>query len=306
MAIDIKTYYHLIYDAGLNSIWYQLKRLDKYPAMRFAILMEQIHCGQLEVNGHVKDGNIDELEFSKDMLSGMYDDLFYDKLRVNPEKEYDFFEIMIKIEAQKCNYIKNSDHFDWEGKISYLNHVLKAIKIRRLLDRQYIEFSNELVSYLTESIAELEQGANDPKLSNTAATINGVQKKKTDLKNDQGKVKDEPTFESFFEDPDLVDPLIDFLHKEQIISEAGKWIGKTKRKTDLIGFIDALELKSIVSFEDSIPIGLAFSKKFHIKMHKRSTYIQTFTREKAKDNYLELLDDFLLDYSRKSHKKIAT
>lgn len=104
----------------------------------------------------------------------------------------------------------------------------------------------------------------------------------------------------------MIKDLIDFLIREQIISDAGQWFtSKSKKKTDILGFIDALEVKQYIKYDDRISIGNAFCKKFKVNLKRRSIYLNSYVRKDAKEKYLEILDDFLLGYNQKNQPKTA-
>lgn len=132
MVIDIETYYYFVDDAGLRPLCIKLYELDKYPALRFMNIMEQIHCGDTIVKNYSGSNGINEGEYSKDIITGVFDDILTNKIKITPGKENDFHTILLQIESQKCNYVLHSEHFDTEIKKNYLSSILKAIKQRQL------------------------------------------------------------------------------------------------------------------------------------------------------------------------------
>lgn len=296
MAIDSDTYYYFVDEMGLRPLWWELYKLDKYPALRYMLIMEQIHCIENVVKNYDKQGDLDELSYSKDMHHGVFDEIMLKKLKIAHGKEYDFFTIAIKIETQKTIYIKSSDQFPIESKLEYMRTMLKAMQLRRLFEPSFVPMSNEYVNYLEKSIVEIEA---DAERNSFGAVVSKV----TDKPNMQPK--EESTFESFFIDQEMIQPLLKFLTKENVISASGKWMGKKKRKTDLMGFIDALQAMDLIEFKNQTEVGSAFYKRFKLNINIRSVTLPTGIRDDACEIYQELLDDFLLDYNQKKQLEIA-
>lgn len=299
MELDFDTYYALIVKAGIDPLCEQLRKVDNYPALRFILFMEKIHCGGIDDSSYTKNGAYDEFAFSKDLNNNTFSNITKG-LNVKPENNTLFMGIIRKILAQQFIFYKNTDLFSADQKLELFQFYKKGLKTKRLIDQSVVIMTNELQDYIRDSIQELETssgGSND--------TLNGKQNDDDSNKNKR-RLKEEPSFESFFEDKEIIEPLIDFLHEENIISDDGKWIGKKKRKTDLMGFIDALLKKDLISFDDQKQVGAVFYKKFKLNINIRSVTLTTDIRDDAFELYLELLDDFKLDYTQKSRKKIAT
>ncbi len=125
----------------------------------------------------------------------------------------------------------------------------------------------------------------------TTTNAKGIQKGKSK------KRKDIP-FESIFKDPDMVEPLIDFLEERGIIDTNGKWIGIKNGKTDIMGFIDALKLNSIINFTNDTEIGKIFKEKFNVGLEERSMTLPTNVRDDARNEYKSIIADFLLAYKQ--------
>lgn len=295
MAIDTDTYYYFVDDMGLIPLWWEMYGLDKYPALRFEIIMKQIHTEEISVNSYDKSGELDEFNYSKDMHHGIFDEIMLNKLRITPGKEYEFFTIAIKIETQKCIYLKNSDHFPIENKLDYMRTMLQAYNVRRLFEPSFITMSDEYVKYLESSIAELESKTESESLGSPGPKI-------TDSPNKSHKV--EPNFESFFPDQEMIQPLLNYLYQEKVLSSTRKWIGKFGGSSDFMGFVDALRLESIIEFDKITIVGKSFKKFFTATLSERSMRDKSFKREDSCESYRSILVDFKLQYhqSKKENK----
>ena len=72
-----------------------------------------------------------------------------------------------------------------------------------------------------------------------------------------------------------------------------------------MGFIDALLTKDLINFDDQKQVGTVFYKKFKLNINIRSVTLPTGIRDDACELYLELLDDYLIDYNQNNQAKIA-
>ncbi|MEZ5199120.1 MAG: hypothetical protein R2764_22875 [Bacteroidales bacterium] len=293
MALEIETYYALIVQAGIKPLCEQLYQLDRYPALRYMSIMEQAYCGRIGIKSYNKEGEYDEMAFSQDINSNVFDEL-RDRLKISPGKHIPFWQIINKIFSQQFIFIKNTEQLSAEQKIELLQYYKKGIKTRRLLDPSIQNDTDELINYIDESIqditAKIEIMANGKTESIGKAVDLPVKKTKKERKRFK-------SFKSLFYKEQYASKLIDFLKSNDILNKQGNWIGTTNKKTEFLTLIDVLKSPEflIIKFSSYREVGKLFASQFNIEISDRSLTLHTNTKESLLLTYKKLISDFQME-----------
>lgn len=290
--MDYETYYGLIEEAGIRPLCQQLQEVDRYPALRFIVFMEQVYCGDLTINNYIKEGEYNEMAFSKDLNSNVFDDL-RTNLKISHEKYSTFWEIVYKILFQQVIYIKNTQHFERNQKIELLRFYRKGIKTRRLLDPSFLKNTDELINYIDESVIELEVPDNKLSIGNIDKKENRDAILNPKLSKEK---KNYESFESLFFNENHASGLIDFLINRNILDKKGNWEGTTNKSTEFLALINVLKSPEflIIRFSSYREVGRLFASQFNINISDRSLTLHTTIKEDVKATYKKLISDFLL------------
>jgi hypothetical protein len=290
--MNYEIYYGLIEEARLRPLCQQLQEVNRYPALRFIVFMEKVYCGDLTINNYTEEGEYNELAFSYDLNTNVFDEI-RDSLRISPEKQTTFWEIVYKILFQQIIFIKNTKHFDPDQKNELLKFYRKGIKTRRLLDPSFLKNTDELISFIDESVIELEVPDNKLSIGNIdkKENINAILNPKLSKER-----KNYESFESLFFIKNHASNLIDYLIKQKIINKHGNWEGLTNKKTEFLALINVLKSPEflIIRFSSYREVGRLFASQFNINISNRSLTLFTTTKKDVETTYKKLVSDFLL------------
>jgi hypothetical protein len=313
--MDIKSFYSFLDVAGISPLCEKLLQTDRYPALRLILAFEKAMCDNEVPSIYVKEGKFDEFTFSNDMVGAF--PLQIQKLKVNSEKEEKFWNIFHLIIRKFYHFMSIAEGITDEQKLNFFREQFAAIKISTFLSAEVGEANFiALNTFLRDVIAELENkialitnlkndkaGSTIPELKNSKS----IEKKEETRKG----TRKSPTintgpkylpFEKLFTDEQMIEPLINYLKRDKIriLDDNGHWLGLTSKKTEIMGFINALHKRTSINFTTSLEVGLAFKEKFHISISTRSFTIPTHTRNDMVNSYLRIIDAFLAEYN--SHK----
>jgi len=231
---------------------------------------------------HDTIGDVEQPDFYKQALIEGFD-FCLKTFRDNPVEHF-MTEKLPEFKKEHLDKIK-------EGYVH--GYQLDATFIQKVAHKEILELIAKSHAYdeISSWLRQVAEGSEEKSPTAIETEISGTADHQSQAKPDQPK-----TFSSIFKDPEMTTPLLDFLKENNITDASGKWIGLSKGKTDLMGFMDALKIKSLINFTNDTEIGKIFKNEFNVSISERSMTSETFVRTDARTEYLSLIDDFLLEY----------
>jgi hypothetical protein len=311
--MEIKSYYAFLNIAGITPLCEKLLQTDRYPALRLILTFKKAMCGDDNSLEYVKEGKFDENAFSNDVI-GFYPEQIK-KLKVSPEKEEQFWNIVHLIFRKFIHFMSTVEGIPDQDRLAFLKEHYSGIRTTTFLAAAFgNENFNSLMTYLKEIISELEKKIIQTSSATIADTSLSEQTQLANKANNKGKglgakqnkrtsEKSGPkylSFEMLFNDKKMIEPLIKYLKRDRIkiLDDNGKWLGLSRKKTEAMGFIEALRKRTLINFTTAEEVGTAFKNKFQIDIVPRSFTLKTRTREDYFETYLRIIDDFLLEYNK--------
>ena len=285
-----KTEYDLYFKNKLEDFQKQLKkelkpRIDEAADREFVAgkILEEINSRKQNLT-HGIMGDVEQPDFYKlALIEG-----FEDCLKIFRNKPVDRFmtEKLPKIKKEHLDKIKEGYVHGYQldpGFIQIRGH-------KTILDFMATFYACEETASWVRKVLE---GPEDIPHTGMEREISGPTGNRQKV-----RINPERTFTSIFKEPEMISPLLDFLQENNITDATGKWMGISKGKTDLMGFVDALKIKSLINFTTDTEIGKIFKEKFSVAISERSMTSDTFVRKDARAEYLSFIDDFLLEYQQ--------
>jgi hypothetical protein len=310
--MNIDTYYYFLDLAGISPLCKTLLQTDRYPTLRLILTFEKVMCGEDEEFNYQTNDKFDENRFENDVVQ-VFPDLIR-KLKVRPEMAEQFWNIFHLIVRKYYQFVKSTDYFRAQDKLDFFRGQYRAVKTGTFITAASSEANFiALNSFLKDVIAELEEenaASPEMKTNSTGSTLtnekniqSGVNASKTGIGTSKPpKTNTGPKYlpiEKLFTDEQMIGPMINYLKRDKIriLDDNGHWLGLTRRKTELMGFIKALHKRTLINFTTSLEVGLAFREKFYISISTRSFTIPTHIREDMVNSYLRIIDAFLAEYN---------